>query len=124
MAGAIRLVLRNPDDDSHYVSEGATISDIFGPEDKTQRDSEKTSDTQSSPAAALTDWLKGQKGATPPAQPPVPGFPIVAASSRPAPFVFFACMMVVQLVIVAVVYPETRGFTLEEMEKRLAIRLR
>ena len=52
------------------------------------------------------------------------GFPIVAASSRPAPFVFFACMMVVQLVIVAVVYPETRGFTLEEMEKRLAIRLR
>ena len=49
------------------------------------------------------------------------GFPIVAASSRAAPFVFFACMMVVQLVIVAVVYPETRGFTLEEMEKRLAI---
>lgn len=80
MAGAIRLVLRNPDDDSHYVSEGATISDIFGPEDKTGRDSEKTSDTQSSPAAALTDWLKGQKGATPPAQPPVPGFPIVAAA--------------------------------------------
>ena len=52
------------------------------------------------------------------------GFPILAASSRAAPFVFFACMMVVQLVIVAVVYPETRGFTLEEMEKRLAIRTR
>lgn len=49
-------------------------------------------------------------------------FPIVAASSRAAPFVFFACMMVVQLVIVLAVYPETKGVTLEEMEKKLAAR--
>jgi hypothetical protein len=33
-------------------------------------------------------------------------------------------MMVVQLVTVLVVYPETRGLTLEEMERRLAIRRR
>jgi MFS family permease len=52
------------------------------------------------------------------------GFPIVAASSRAAPFVFFACMMVVQLVTVLAVYPETRGITLEEMEKKLVARAR
>jgi sugar porter (SP) family MFS transporter len=52
------------------------------------------------------------------------GFPIVAASSRAAPFVFFACMMIVQLVTVLAVYPETRGLTLEEMEKKLVARSR
>lgn len=50
------------------------------------------------------------------------GFPIVAASSRAAPFVFFACMMGVQLLTVLAVYPETRGITLEEMEKKLVAR--
>jgi len=48
------------------------------------------------------------------------GFPIVAASSKAAPFVFFSAMMVLQLVVVATLYPETKGVTLEEMEKRLA----
>jgi len=52
------------------------------------------------------------------------GFPIVAASSRAAPFVFFACMMIVQLVTVLAIYPETRGLTLEEMEKKLVARSR
>jgi sugar porter (SP) family MFS transporter len=52
------------------------------------------------------------------------GFPIVAASSRAAPFVFFACMMIVQLATVLAVYPETRGLTLEEMEKKLVARSR
>ncbi len=50
------------------------------------------------------------------------GFPIVAASSKAAPFVFFSAMMVVQLFVVAAWYPETKGVTLEEMEKRLATR--
>lgn len=50
------------------------------------------------------------------------GFPIVAASSRAAPFVFFACMMGVQLLTVLAVYPETQGITLEEMEKKLVAR--
>jgi hypothetical protein len=48
------------------------------------------------------------------------GFPIVAASSKAAPFVFFSAMMVLQLIVVATLYPETKGVTLEEMEKRLA----
>jgi SP family arabinose:H+ symporter-like MFS transporter len=50
------------------------------------------------------------------------GFPIVAASSKAAPFVFFSVMMVLQLIVVAALYPETKGVPLEEMEKKLAAR--
>nr|AEQ20606.1 d-xylose transporter XylE [uncultured bacterium CSLF43] len=46
-------------------------------------------------------------------------FPVIAAWSRPAPFVFFACMMVVQFVVVLMVFPETKGITLEEMHKKM-----
>jgi MFS transporter, SP family, arabinose:H+ symporter len=48
-------------------------------------------------------------------------FPVVAHSSGAYPFVFFAVMMVVQFFVVLFVYPETKGFTLEEMQKKLAI---
>ncbi len=48
-------------------------------------------------------------------------FPIVAAASKAAPFVFFSAMMVLQLIVVAAVFPETKGVTLEEMEKKLAL---
>jgi sugar porter (SP) family MFS transporter len=47
-------------------------------------------------------------------------FPIVAASSKAAPFAVFSAMMVLQLVVVLMVYPETKGVTLESMEKKLA----
>jgi sugar porter (SP) family MFS transporter len=47
-------------------------------------------------------------------------FPIVAASSKAAPFAVFSAMMVLQLVVVLTVYPETKGVTLESMEKKLA----
>jgi sugar porter (SP) family MFS transporter len=46
-------------------------------------------------------------------------FPIVASSSRTAPFVFFSGMMVLQFIVVAVSYPETKGVSLEKMEERL-----
>jgi len=46
-------------------------------------------------------------------------FPMMAAASGSIPFVFFACMMVAQFIVVAAVYPETKGYTLEEMEKKL-----
>ena len=49
-------------------------------------------------------------------------FPIIAASSKAAPFVFFSVMMVVQFVVVLMFYPETKGVTLEEMQKKLASR--
>ena len=48
-------------------------------------------------------------------------FPVVAKTSGAYPFVFFAAMMVVQFVVVMFFYPETKGFTLEEMQRRLGI---
>jgi len=49
-------------------------------------------------------------------------FPLVAAFSRPAPFVFFSAMMALQFLVVLLVYPETKGVTLEEMQKNFPLR--
>jgi SP family arabinose:H+ symporter-like MFS transporter len=49
-------------------------------------------------------------------------FPVVAHASGAYPFVFFSVMMVVQFFVVWFVYPETKGLSLEEMQKKLAIR--
>jgi MFS transporter, SP family, arabinose:H+ symporter len=49
-------------------------------------------------------------------------FPVVAHNSGAYPFVFFSVMMVVQFFVVWFVYPETKGLSLEEMQKKLAIR--
>jgi sugar porter (SP) family MFS transporter len=46
-------------------------------------------------------------------------FPILAARSGGAPFVFFAVMTVVQFVVVLLMYPETKGQTLEALQRRL-----
>jgi hypothetical protein len=46
-------------------------------------------------------------------------FPVLAASSGGAPFVFFAVMMIDQFFVVFATYPETKGHTLEEMEHKL-----
>ena len=46
-------------------------------------------------------------------------FPMLAAMSRPLPFIFFATMTVVQFFVVLSVYPETKGITLEAMQKKL-----
>ncbi len=48
-------------------------------------------------------------------------FPLLAASSGGYPFVFFAAMMVLQFFVVLFVYPETKGLSLEEMQKKLGI---
>ncbi|HEY2119827.1 MAG TPA: sugar porter family MFS transporter [Candidatus Acidoferrum sp.] len=48
-------------------------------------------------------------------------FPVMAARSGGYPFVFFAAMMVVQFVVVLLFYPETKGHSLEELQKRLGI---
>ena len=48
-------------------------------------------------------------------------FPVVAKASGAYPFVFFGAMMVLQFFIVFFFYPETKGFTLEEMQHRLGI---
>lgn len=46
-------------------------------------------------------------------------FPAMAARSQTAPFVFFAAMMVVQFFVVLAFYPETKGITLEAMQRKL-----
>jgi len=48
-------------------------------------------------------------------------FPIVAARSRALPFVFFSAMMVAQFFVVLTSYPETKGVSLEQIQKKLAI---
>ena len=48
-------------------------------------------------------------------------FPLIAASSGGSPFVFFALMMVLQFFVVLYVYPETKGISLEDMQKKLGI---
>jgi SP family arabinose:H+ symporter-like MFS transporter len=47
-------------------------------------------------------------------------FPVVAHASGAYPFVFFSVMMVVQFFVVWLFYPETKGLSLEEMQKKLA----
>jgi sugar porter (SP) family MFS transporter len=49
------------------------------------------------------------------------GFPEVAKWSRPLPFVFFALITVVQFFVVMLVYPETKGVSLEELQKELEL---
>lgn len=46
-------------------------------------------------------------------------FPIIARHSRALPFAFFASMMVVQFLTVYFVYPETKGYSLEEMHQHI-----
>jgi len=48
-------------------------------------------------------------------------FPLLAAASGSAPFVFFSAMMVLQFFVVLFTYPETKGVTLEQMQKKLGI---
>jgi sugar porter (SP) family MFS transporter len=48
-------------------------------------------------------------------------FPIIAARSHAAPFGFFAAMMCVQFVVVLLIYPETKGISLEALEKKLGL---
>jgi sugar porter (SP) family MFS transporter len=46
-------------------------------------------------------------------------FPWVAARSTAAPFVFFSAMMCLQFVVVLLVYPETKGASLEQLQRTL-----
>jgi MFS transporter, SP family, arabinose:H+ symporter len=47
-------------------------------------------------------------------------FPVVAAKYVAAPFAFFAVMMLIQFLVVFFWYPETKGASLEELQKKLA----
>jgi MFS transporter, SP family, arabinose:H+ symporter len=49
------------------------------------------------------------------------GFPPLAAKSGGYPFIFFSVMTVIQFLLVLSVYPETKGVSLEEMQRKLGI---
>jgi pilus assembly protein CpaB len=81
IGGAVRLVLRNPDDEEHVAAQGATINDIFGTElDRTDRSTEHG--TEEKETSDVSSWLTHQSGqgkvnlgaSTPiPSVPPMPG---------------------------------------------------
>jgi MFS transporter, SP family, arabinose:H+ symporter len=48
-------------------------------------------------------------------------FPSIAATSAGAPFIFFSAMMALQFFLVLFIYPETKGITLEQMQRKLGI---
>jgi sugar porter (SP) family MFS transporter len=48
-------------------------------------------------------------------------FPLLSAYSVSLPFTFFSIMMAVQFFVVLFVFPETKGITLEDMQKKLGI---
>ncbi|MBV9156024.1 MAG: sugar porter family MFS transporter, partial [Acidobacteriaceae bacterium] len=48
-------------------------------------------------------------------------FPTIASHSRGAPFVFFSAMMLLQFFVVLLTYPETKGLSLEEMQRKFGI---
>jgi len=49
------------------------------------------------------------------------GFPPLAAKSGGYPFIFFSVLTIIQFLVVLFVYPETKGVSLEEMQKKLGI---
>jgi MFS transporter, SP family, arabinose:H+ symporter len=48
-------------------------------------------------------------------------FPLLSAYSTSIPFTFFSIMMAVQFFVVLFVFPETKGISLEDMQKKLGI---
>ena len=47
-------------------------------------------------------------------------FPVLVVSlGRSAPFTFFAAMTALQFLVVLLTYPETKGQTLEELQRKL-----
>jgi SP family arabinose:H+ symporter-like MFS transporter len=48
-------------------------------------------------------------------------FPILSAHSAAVPFTFFSIMMAVQFFVVLFYFPETKGISLEDMQKKLGI---
>ncbi|MGO8717998.1 MAG: sugar porter family MFS transporter [Acidobacteriaceae bacterium] len=48
-------------------------------------------------------------------------FPIIALHHAAVPFYFFAAMMVLQFFVVFFMYPETKGLSLEQMQRKMGI---
>jgi pilus assembly protein CpaB len=63
VGGVVRLVLRNPDDDVHVATQGATLADIFGPDQHSNRNKEQgDAGDGSQDKDDVSSWLEKQKG--------------------------------------------------------------
>jgi pilus assembly protein CpaB len=63
IAGAVRLVLRNPEDEGHVSAQPATMGDIFGPDQRSDRSKEVSEDKTGDD---VTNWInENDKAATP-----------------------------------------------------------
>ena len=71
ISGALRLVLRNPGDDTHVAMHAATLGDIFGADQQTERDQQQSGDENSGEQKDdLDDFLKGSSAKQPPVETP------------------------------------------------------
>src|SRR5580700_1027020 len=48
-------------------------------------------------------------------------FPVLAKYSSSTPFYFFSLMMLIDVVLIATIYPETKGVSLEALEQKLGL---
>jgi SP family arabinose:H+ symporter-like MFS transporter len=48
-------------------------------------------------------------------------FPVLAKHSSATPFYFFSLMMLIDVVLIATIYPETKGVSLEALEQKLGL---
>ena len=48
-------------------------------------------------------------------------FPVLQKKSSATPFFFFSAMMLIDFILVAAIYPETKGVSLEELEHKLGL---
>jgi hypothetical protein len=48
-------------------------------------------------------------------------FPVLAEKSAATPFFFFALMMFIDVILIATIYPETSGVSLEQLEHKLGV---
>jgi len=48
-------------------------------------------------------------------------FPVLAAKSSATPFFFFGAMMLVDVLLIAAIYPDTTGVSLELLEQKLGV---
>jgi SP family arabinose:H+ symporter-like MFS transporter len=48
-------------------------------------------------------------------------FPVLAARSSATPFFFFGAMMFLDVILIAAIYPDTTGVSLELLEQKLGV---
>lgn len=87
VAGTLRLVLRNPEDDVQVVDHEASLSDIFGGKEQKKGDRIAEKEMPQKETSDITNFLDEQnagnpRGTTAPPTPPLPGSEPIAAPGK------------------------------------------